>query len=114
MSAALPPIEVTNAFVPVPVVTTLVLASVASRAVFPTKPDTSKAIRTRMPQTQHRIMFTGSTGKSSIIKAFEDALLAFEDLAFGTPPRIRHLLPWCPGGDPVLGIALGRIINIMA
>ena len=56
----------------------------------------------------------GSTTISSILKPPEDSLLALEDPAFGAAPRIRHLLPRCPFRDAVPGIALGRVVNIMA
>jgi len=41
----------------------------------------------------------------------EDAFLALEDLAFGTAPGVRDLLPGSPGGYPPLGIALGGIVD---
>ena len=59
-------------------------------------------------------MPSGSTIISSVLKPLEDTLLALENLAFRTTPCIRHFLPRRPGKDPVLGIALGLVINIMA
>jgi len=59
-------------------------------------------------------MPSGSTIISSVLKPLEDTLLALENLAFRTTPCIRHFLPRRPGRDPILGIALARIINIMA
>ena len=58
-------------------------------------------------------MFTGSTGKSSSIKALEDALFAFENLAFGTPPSVRYFIPGSPGRNAVLRVTLDRIIDPM-
>ncbi len=59
-------------------------------------------------------MYSGSTIISSILKALEDTLLAFQDLALGTAPVIRHFFPGGPGRNPVLGVSLGRVIDVMA
>ena len=56
----------------------------------------------------------GSTTTSSILKPLENALLALEDLAFGTTPGIRNLFPRGSGRHSVLGIPLGRIIYPVA
>lgn len=75
------------------------------------QPETSShGILTRNPKNTTR---SGSTITSLLLKPFKNALLRLQDLAFGTAPCIRHLLPGRPGRDPILGIAFCRVVNIM-
>jgi len=52
--------------------------------------------------------------KDSVIKAFENTFLGFEDFTFGTAPGIRHVFECGTGRNSVFGIPFCRIIDVMA